>query len=638
MRVTPLVWVSFGLVSLTISVMMAGDSLVDLVPNHERQVFEYRRDLAESLAVQYSALAERDQIETMKFAMETLAKRIPDILSLALLQKSGTVVAQVGDHARVWMQPPGEESTFDFLQVPIFFSDDQRWGVLQVAFRQANVSGLQWFLTDPWVRFLAFVSVAGFAGYLLFLKRTLRQLDPSGIIPTRVKAALDALTQGVVMVDTRDFIVLANDAFCHAVGKSVTSLIGSELSTLSWRSAASSATVLAHPWTEAITDKQPQAGTPLLLDLPGGGLRKFIVNTVPIMDDASTVRGALVSFHDVTELDRTNSSLREANSELESSRFQILEKNQELETTNTSLHVEVNERKKAQAEREELHQQLMQASRQAGMADVASNVLHNVGNVLNSINVSTETLLKTLKKPMVGDVCRIASMFHEHQDNLQVFLTQDPKGKQIPSYLGMVAESLSGSHEAIQSELDSLVKKVDHIKQVIMSQQSIAHAGKLREETLVEDLMEQALMMGMPEPGKFGIRVVREYAHVPKIMTDRNQVLQILVNLITNAKNAMVEYPANSHCLTVRIGLPADRKGSVRFEVTDTGGGIEAEILPRLFAQGFTTRKAGHGFGLHSAAISAKNLGGAVQAQSEGKGRGATFILDLPLTLVEIAA
>jgi signal transduction histidine kinase len=229
-------------------------------------------------------------------------------------------------------------------------------------------------------------------------------------------------------------------------------------------------------------------------------------------------------------------------------------------------------------------------------------------------------------------------MFHEHQDNLQVFLTQDPKGKQIPSYLGMVAESLSGSHEAIQSELDSLVKKVDHIKQVIMSQQSIAHAGKLREETLVEDLMEQALMMGMPEPGKFGIRVVREYAHVPKIMTDRNQVLQILVNLITNAKNAMVEYPANSHCLTVRIGVPADRKGSVRFEVTDTGGGIEAEILPRLFAQGFTTRKAGHGFGLHSAAISAKNLGGAVQAQSEGKGRGATFILDLPLTLVEIAA
>lgn len=637
MRVTPLVWVSFGLVSLTMSAMLAGDWLVDLVPNHDRQVFEYRRDLAESLAVQYSALTERDQIETVKFAMETLAKRSPGILSLALLQENGTVVAQVGDHARAWVQPPGEESTLDFLQVPIF-SGDQRWGTLQVVFRQANVSDLPWFLTDSWVRFLAFVSVMGFIGYLYFMKRTLRQLDPSGIIPTRVKSALDALTQGVVMIDTRDLIVLANEGFCQAVGKPLASLIGSDLGTLSWRTAGSSAPVMVHPWTDAIMDKQPQADRPLFLSLADGDVRKFIVNTVPIMDDGSTVRGALVSFHDVTELDRANSSLREANSELELSRFTILEKNQALETTNTSLQVEMSERIKAQAEREALQQQLVQASRQAGMADVASSVLHNVGNVLTSINVSTDTLLKTLKKPLVGDVCRIASMFHENQGNLQAFLTEDPKGKQIPSYLGMVAESLSGSHQTIQSEIDSLVKKVDHIKQVIMSQQDIAHAGNVREAAVVEDLMEQALLMGMPEPEKYGIRVVREYAQVPDIMTDRHHVLQILVNVITNAKNAMIEYPANVHCLTVRILLPADRTGSVRLEVADTGCGITAENLPRLFAQGFTTRKAGHGLGLHSASISAKNLGGVIQARSEGEGRGATFMLDLPLTLEKAAA
>ncbi len=500
------------------------------------------------------------------------------------------------------------------------------------------MGGLSWYLTNSWLRFLAFVSVMGFIGYLLFMKRTLRQLDPSGIIPTRVKSALDALTQGVVMIDTQDCIVLANETFCQAVGKPVTALIGSDLSTLSWRFAASSATVSVHPWTAAIMDKQPYADRSLLLGLSDGGVRKFIVNTVPIMDDASMVRGALVSFHDVTELDRANSQLKEANSELEVSRVHILEKNQELETTNTSLHVEMSERKKAQAEREELHQQLVQASRQAGMADVASNVLHNVGNVLNSINVSTDILLKTLKKPMVGDVCRIASMFHEHQDNLEAFLTQDSKGKQIPSYLGMVAESLSGSHQTIQSEIDSLVKKVDHIKRVIMSQQDIAHAGNVREAAAVEDLMEQALLLGLPEPEKYGIRVVREYAQVLAIMTDRHHVLQILVNVITNAKNAMVEYPSSSHCLTVRILLPTDRRGSVRLEVTDTGGGIKAEHLPRLFAQGFTTRKIGHGFGLHSAAISAKNLGGALQAQSEGEGHGATFILDLPLALAEAAA
>ena len=637
MRVTPLVLVSVGLVSLTVSMMLAGDSLVDLVPNRERQVFEYRRDLAESLAVQYSALVEHEQIETVKFAMETLARRIPDVLSLALLRTNGTVVAQVGEHAQVWVQPPGEESTLEFLQVPIF-SGDQPWGVLQVAFRQADVSFFWWFVTHPWVHFLAFVSLAGFVSYLYFMKRTLKQLDPSGIIPTRVKAALDALTQGVVMIDTRDLIVLANDPFCQAVGKPVTSLIGSDLSSLGWKSAASSASVSVHPWTEAIMDKQPKEGVPLLLGLTEDGPRKFFVNTVPIIDDGTTVRGALVTFYDVTELDRANSQLKEANSELELSRVQILQKNEELENTNVSLNLEMNERKKAQAEREEMYQQLMQASRQAGMADVASSVLHNVGNVLTSINVSTDTLLKTLAKPMVGDICRIASMFNEHQDNLDSFLTEDPKGKQIPSYLGMVAESLSGSHQTIQSELSSLVKKVDHIKQVIMAQQDIARAKKVRESASAEDLMEQALMMAIPEPEKYRIQIAREYSNVPRFMTDRHQVLQILVNLITNAKNAMIEYPGTSHCLTVRVGMSADNKESVRFEVTDTGGGINADNLPRLFTQGFTTRKAGHGLGLHSAALAAKNLSGTLQAKSEGEGHGATFTLDLPLAMAEAAA
>ncbi|MBH0202207.1 MAG: PAS domain-containing protein [Nitrospira sp.] len=637
MRVTPLVWISVGLVGLTISVMLAGDSLVDLVPNHDRQIFEYRRSLAESLAIQYSALAERGQVETIKFGMETLANRNHDILSLALLQRSGEVVAQVGEHAQAWVQPPGDESTLQFLQVPIF-SGNQPWGVLQIAFRQTEETGIDWFLTDPWVRFLAFVSVMGFFGYLFFMKRTLRQLDPSDIVPTRVKAALDALSQGVVMIDARDLIVLTNDSFSRAVDKPVTSLIGTDLGTLGWKSVTPTDSLMVHPWTRAIMDRQPLDNIPLLMNLPNGELRKFIINTVPIMDDGSTVRGALVSFHDVTELDRANSQLKEANSELEASRVQILQKNQELEATNTNLHVEMDQRKKAEAEKEELYQQLMNASRQAGMADVASSVLHNVGNVLNSINVSTDTLLKTLKKPMVGDVCRIASLFHEHQNNLQDFLTVDPKGKQIPSYLGLVAESLSGSHQTIQGELDSLVKKVDHIKQVIMSQQDIARAGNIREPASTEDLMEQAVLMGLPDPEKYGIQIVREYSPTPIIMTDRHQVLQVLVNLITNAKNAMVEHSGGTRRLTLRIGVPSSSKTVARFEVIDTGGGIKPDNLTKLFAQGFTTRKTGHGLGLHSAAIVVKNLGGTLRAQSAGEGCGATFTLELPLAMVEAAA
>lgn len=636
MKVTPLVWISFGLVSLTISVMLAGSSLVDLVPNHDRQVFEYRRDLAEALAVQYSALAERNQFETIQFAMETLAKRNHEISSLALLQKDGSIVAQVGAHAQVWVQPLGAQSTLQSLQVPIF-SGDQPWGVLQLAFRESEGLGIDRFLSDPWIRFLAFVSVMGFIGYLFFMKRTLRQLDPSGIVPTRVKAALDALTQGVVMIDMRDVIILTNDSFSRAVNKPVTSLIGSDLGTLGWKSMTPTDSLMVYPWTRAIMDRRALDNIPLMMNLSDGDQRKFIVNTVPIMDDGSTIRGALVSFHDVTELDRANSQLKDANSELEASRVQIVQKNQELEATNTNLHVEMDQRKKAEAEKEKLYQQLMNASRQAGMADVASSVLHNVGNVLNSINVSTDTLLKTLKKPMVGDVCRIASLFHEHQGNLQDFLTVDPKGKQIPSYLGLVAESLTGSHQTIQGELDSLVKKVDHIKQVIMSQQDIARAGNIREPASTEDLMEQAVLMALPDPEKYHIQIVREYSPVPMIMTDRHQVLQVLVNLITNAKNAMVEYSGSPRRLTLRIGV-VSAKAFAHFEVIDTGIGVKPEHLPRLFAQGFTTRKAGHGLGLHSAAIVAKNLGGTLHGQSAGEGCGATFTLELPLVVVEAAA
>lgn len=641
MRVTPLVWISSGLVSLTIGIMLAGDSLVDLVPNHDRQVVEQRRQLAESLAVQYAALTERGQVETVKFAMEVLTKRTQDLLSLALIQDGQgeqVIVAQVGEHNRVWVQPPGDESTFEFFQIPIF-SGDQRWGVLQIAFRPTAPGSLgEWVSANPWMRFLAFVSVAGFIVYFYFMKRTLRQLDPSGIVPARVKTALDALTQGVVMIDDRGFIVLANEAFCSAVGKSVDSLIGVDLGTLLWRSSGSSETLLRHPWTRAMMERQHQEGAALVLDVAQGESRKFIVNAVPIMDDASTVKGVLVSFYDVTELDRMNIQLTEANSELEWSRAQILEKNEELEKTNSSLSVEINERKKVEEEKDKLYQRLMQASRQAGMADVASNVLHNVGNVLNSINVSTDTLLKTLRKPMVGDVCRIASLFREHQGDLREFLTVDPQGKQIPGYLSLVADSLSGSHQTIQGELECLVNKLEHVKQVILSQQDIAQTGSIHEASRIVDLMEQALLMALPEPEKYRIHVSREYGSVPLVMTDRHQVLQILVNLIANAKDAMITQSVSIHRLSVRVSMAGDGTNAVRLEVADTGCGIPAEHLPRLFTQGFTTKQHGHGLGLHSAAITAKKMGGSIHAASAGAGHGATFTLSLPVVLAEKAA
>ena len=354
-RVAPIIWISLGLVGLTVSMMLAGDWLVDLVPSRDREISEYRRDFAESLAVQYSTLAGRDQIETVKFAMAEVVKRNPDILSLALRHASGTVVAQVGDHAGAWARPPNDESTLDSLQVPIF-SGDQRWGVFQVAFRPTALSETEQFFTDPWVRFLVFVSVVGFVGYFFFLARALGQLDPSGGLPDRVKTTLDSLTQGVVVVDAQDRIVLANSAFCRTVGQPAASLVGSDLSALSWMSADATAGLLVRPWTEAIEIKRPQEGACILLGLHDNEPHKFIVNAVPIIDDGSTVKGALVSFQDITDLDRVSSQLSKAKSEIELSRVQILEKDRELDEANQRLQEEMNKRQKTE-----------QMSRQVGM-------------------------------------------------------------------------------------------------------------------------------------------------------------------------------------------------------------------------------------------------------------------------------
>jgi PAS domain S-box-containing protein len=636
MRITPLVWVSFGLVSLTVSVMLAGDSLIDLSPGRDRQIFEYRRDLSESLAVQYSALAERDQLDVLKFAMETLAQRNTDILSLALLQNNGMVVARIGEHARIWVQPPGEESTLDFFQVPIF-SGDQPWGVLQIAFRQVEAHGLRWFLSHPWVQFLGFVSGMGFVGYLLFMRRTLKQLDPTAVVPTRVKAALDALAQGLVMIDTRDTIVLVNEAFSSRVERPISSLVGSDLGDLPWETPDQPGRTGVRSWTQAIMDKTPITGASVTLTTSDGGDRKFTVNSVPIMDDQGTVRGALVSFDDVTELEKANASLIQAVTELEQSREKILNQNQMLDGTNRSLQMEIAERKRAEAEREEMNKQLVVASRRAGMADVASTVLHNVGNVLNSVNVSASTVIKLLGQSPVGDLGIIATMLREQGQDVGRFLTQDERGKQIPAYLGVLAESMKGNDGAVKKELESLCQNIDHIKHIVMSQQDLAKPTLVEEACVLTELMDQAFRINQTSLDKSGAQVVREYADLPAIVTDRHQVLQILVNLISNANAAMAARPTPDHCLTLSVGRADDRNGFVRLAVRDTGIGITPENLSNIFRQGFTTKKDGHGLGLHGAILSAKAMGGTLTVQSDGEGKGAVFALELPEKLIAVA-
>jgi PAS domain S-box-containing protein len=295
--------------------------------------------------------------------------------------------------------------------------------------------------------------------------------------------------------------------------------------------------------------------------------------------------------------------------------------------------VDITERKRAESDLEKMHRQLQEASRQAGMAEVATNVLHNVGNVLNSVNVSAALASEQIRNSKGVNLTKLAALFQEHKDDLAAFLTSDPKGTQVPGYLVTLAERMAEERALVLKELQSLSTNIEHIKDIVAMQQSYSKLSGVIEPLRLVDLVEDALRMNMAALGRHGAQVVREFTEVPPVLVEKHKVLQILVNLIRNAKYALDEAAHADKCLTVRIAQ--NGTGFAHVSVTDNGIGIPPENLTRIFAHGFTTRKDGHGFGLHSAALAAKELGGRLTAQSDGAGKGATFILELPLQVKE---
>ncbi len=288
------------------------------------------------------------------------------------------------------------------------------------------------------------------------------------------------------------------------------------------------------------------------------------------------------------------------------------------------------ERKRLRQERDDVTAQLVQTSRRVGMADVASSVLHNVGNVLNSINISAGVVGATIRQLSLENVTRTAFMLEEHGDDVGKFLTQDPKGKLIPQYLTDLGKQLIIERTMLLNEVDHLTHNIEHIKQIITAQQGLARSGGMVERTMVVELVEQAVTLTFLPEDYERIHVIRQYQEFPPLQMDRHQVLQILINLIRNAIDAMKTYVSNSLVLTLGLSFDEaeDKNTWVKITISDSGPGIAPEHLSRIFSQGFTTKKKGHGFGLHSAAVSAKSMDGSLTVASEET--GTTFTLDLP--------
>jgi PAS domain S-box-containing protein len=292
---------------------------------------------------------------------------------------------------------------------------------------------------------------------------------------------------------------------------------------------------------------------------------------------------------------------------------------------------DITERRLAEQELERVHKLLMVASRDAGMAEVATNVLHNVGNVLNSVNVSANIVSERIRKSKCAGLTKVAALLSGHAPDLTTFLT-GAQGKHLPAYLQELAADLVSERDATSAELAVLRGNVEHIKEIVAMQQSYARRGGVTEKVDMRTLVEDSLRMNEGAFSRHGVTVVRDFQDVPLITVDKHKVLQILVNVIRNAKYACDESASAEKRVTVRVWA-AD--GTMFVSVIDTGVGIPPENLERIFSHGFTTRKEGHGFGLHSCALAAQDLGGSLRGESAGTGKGATFTLTLPLTRTE---
>ena len=307
----------------------------------------------------------------------------------------------------------------------------------------------------------------------------------------------------------------------------------------------------------------------------------------------------------------------------------VSERTAELATTVTQLEGQIVERQRVQAQKEELNRQLVEASRRAGMAELANGVLHNVGNVLNSVNVSADLLREHLRASKADGLQRVVDLLQSHRDDLGAFLSASPQGQKLTPYLGQLAAHLQHERCALVEEARELAQGIDHMKAIVSRQQSYARVTGVAESAQLSAIIEDVLRLHEASFAAGDIRCTVESTFDEPFELDRSRVMQILMNLVGNAKQAVREHPAGTG--SIRIVTAATAENRVCLRVVDNGVGISPENLTRIFGHGFTTKSDGHGFGLHHSANAAAEMGGRLWAESEGPGRGASFCLELPL-------
>ena len=364
----PITRISLSLALLTLSILLTGDLFFGQRGEQDSAKMEARSRISEALAVQFSSLIATNDFSTIELSLDNMVKRDKDILSAALITRDDRIIAASGNHRVYWEEVADDTSSLTQMQVPIF-RNAQRWGTVQIRFEELEEKGLFKTIFSPFVLLSIYVFLAGFIGYIIFMRRTLKHLDPGAVIPGRVRAALDVLSEGVVLMDTQQQVILANNAVGEKLGITERELLGKRLSQLGWYvESTGEQAPEGYPWQLAMQDGERREGTRMCLDL-GDGPRTYMVNSSPIVGEDGATQGALATFDDVTELEAKNLQLSDLVGQLQSSRDEVAKKNREL---------------KVLAERDPLTNCL---NRRAFMerSDSEFNVCFNAGNQISVI-------------------------------------------------------------------------------------------------------------------------------------------------------------------------------------------------------------------------------------------------------------
>ncbi|MBD5781237.1 GHKL domain-containing protein [Pelagicoccus sp. NFK12] len=317
------------------------------------------------------------------------------------------------------------------------------------------------------------------------------------------------------------------------------------------------------------------------------------------------------------------------NDELEAQALRLEVQNEELEEKTEELTATTEALTNTLNQLHQMQDQLVATARTAGKAEIAINVLHNVGNVLNSLNVSVNVLSQRAQESHATKLTRLAALVEAHRESIADFIANDPRGKNVPNYLIQLSKTLEEEIAKNLHELGVMSDDIDHIKSVIAAQQTHARSESVVETVRLRELCVTALNIVGTERSKTQVEVINEVPPDIAIENDKHRLLDIALNLISNAYDAIDEQAPEIGVITLKAHSSGE---TVAFTVQDNGVGIAPENKEKLFRHGFTTKRDGHGFGLHSSANAAKTLGGSLSLESPGKGRGATATLTLPIS------